>query len=202
MLRKSQKIYLFFKRCFDLFGSMLGIILLSPVLLIATIVTKCTSKGPVFFKQYRPGKNEKPFLLLKFRSMKIDAAEIPPEDMSIDDQSHMTTKWGHFMRKTSIDELPQLFNIFVGQMSFIGPRPSMMIDKEERLVLARRAATPCPYLVKPGLSGYAQIKMRRDHDVEEKAFYDSEYVRRMSFWFDLKIFVYSFLVLFGFAKGR
>lgn len=202
MLRKSQKIYLFFKRCFDLFGSMLGIILLSPVLLIAGVITKCTSKGPVFFKQLRSGKNEKPFLLLKFRSMRVDAAEIPPENMSADDQSHMTTKWGRFMRKTSIDELPQLFNIFVGQMSFIGPRPSMMVDKEEELVLARRAMNPSPYLVKPGLSGYAQIKMRRAHNVQEKAFYDSEYVRRMSFWFDLKIFVYSFFVLFGFAKGR
>lgn len=202
MLTKHQKAYLVFKRCIDIFGSFLGIMLLSPLLLLCMLITKLTSKGPIFFKQPRLGRHKKVFILIKFRSMKTDAPQIPPADMTEEQQRSLTTPWGEFMRKTSIDEIPQLFNIFVGDMAFIGPRPSQTEDHEGNLVRARESFVPSAYEVKPGLSGYAQIRMKRDHDINEKAAEDSYYVKHMSFWLDAKIFIYSFLFSFGIVKGR
>jgi O-antigen biosynthesis protein WbqP len=202
MLKKSQKIYSFFKTLIDIFGAALGLLILSPLMIILTIITKLTSKGPVFFRQKRLGKNEKPFTLLKFRSMRTDARQIPPDEMTVEEQQAMVTGWGKFIRKTSLDELPQLFNILFGQMAFIGPRPSQDLDHEKELVLERKSYIPSPYLVKPGLSGYSQVYLRRNHYYKEKAKYDSYYVSKMSFWLDLKIFVWSFLCLFGYEKGR
>jgi O-antigen biosynthesis protein WbqP len=202
MLRKNQKVYLFFKRVIDIFGSVLGIIVLSPLLIICFLITTCTSKGGPFFIQERLGKHKKIFRMIKFRSMRKDARQIPPEDMSIEEQQSMVTGWGKFMRKTSIDEIPQLFNILAGSMSFIGPRPSQTEKFEMSLVQARESFVPNAYEVKPGLSGYAQIHLKRDHDINKKAELDSYYVKHMSFWFDTKIFVYSFLFAFGFVKGR
>lgn len=135
--------------------------------------------------------------------MRIDAPKyVGAEAMSVDKQQSMVTKWGAFMRKTSIDELPQLFNILRGDMSFIGPRPCFGKHKEAELVSARLSYYPNAYEVKPGLSGYSQIHMKRDHDIYKKAKFDSYYVKHLGLWFDIKIFVYSFAVLFGFAKGR
>lgn len=200
--KKSQKAYFFFKRAIALFGSSLGIILLSPILIFAAIMTKCTSKGPVLFKQKRIGRNEKLFTLYKFRSMRVDAPQVAPSDIDKQEQKDMTTKWGRFMRKTSIDELPQLFNIFLGHMSFIGPRPGQDSSHEWDLYQARHNSNPSAYLVKPGLSGMAQIYLHRDHDPVKKAQWDSEYVKKISFWTDLKLFVLSFMVLFGYDAGR
>jgi O-antigen biosynthesis protein WbqP len=202
MLKTNQNVYLPIKRLIDLAGSMIGILLLSPVLFIAAIITKCTSKGPVFFRQSRLGKNKKAFTLYKFRSMRIDAPQIPPENMTVEQQRSMTTNWGEFIRRTSIDEIPQLFNIWLGEMSFIGPRPSQTEQFESELVQARESFIPNAYEIKPGLSGYAQIHLRRDHDIMKKASDDAYYVKHMSLWFDIKLFVYSFFVLFGFTKGR
>jgi lipopolysaccharide/colanic/teichoic acid biosynthesis glycosyltransferase len=99
------------------------------------LITKCTSKGPIFFKQPRLGCTKSQFILIKFRSMRTDAPQIPPEeDDNRGTKSHSTTGWGKFMRKTSIDEIPQLFNILAGQMSFIGPRPSQMEDTADALL--------------------------------------------------------------------
>jgi len=201
MLTKKQKFYLFWKRCIDLFGSILGITLLSPVLLICAIVTKCTSKGPIFFKQKRFGRNERPFTILKFRSMKYDAPQVGAESMTPEEQAALFTKWGKFMRKTSLDEFPQLFNIFVGQMSFIGPRPCM-IENGGELTKARESVNPSPYLVKPGLSGYAQIHLHREHDPMKKAEADAYYVGHFSFWMDVKLFFASIFGVFGEDKGR
>lgn len=106
------------------------------------------------------------------------------------------------MRKTSIDELPQLFNIFLGNMAFIGPRPGQDKEHEAELYEARHGSNPSAYLVKPGLSGMAQLYMHRDHDPIKKAKWDSEYVRKVSLWTDIKLFVLSFLVLFGYDAGR
>jgi O-antigen biosynthesis protein WbqP len=202
MLTKGQKIYSFFKRIIDVFGSTLGILLLSPILLVCAFLTKVTSRGPVFFRQTRLGKDEIPFTLYKFRSMRADAKQVAPSDISADEQQKMETGWGSFMRKTSLDELPQLFNIFAGNMSFIGPRPSQTADIEGELVEARRSYIPSPYVVKPGLSGLAQINLKRDHDISKKAHLDSVYVQKLSFWLDVKLFVLSILVLFGFNRGR
>lgn len=201
-MKFCQRAYLPFKRGIDIFGSALAILLLSPLLLICAILTKLTSKGPILFRQNRLGKNETVFPFVKFRSMRTDAPQIPPSEMSIEQQKALVTKWGQFIRKTSLDELPQLFNIFLGHMSFIGPRPGQTYDKEGSLVDARRSHVPSPYLVMPGLSGYAQIHLHRAHDVDKKAADDSYYVKHISFFLDAKIFIYSFLAVFGVAKGR
>lgn len=201
-LTKQQKNYLFFKRGIDIFGSFLGILLLSPLLIVCALITKLTSKGPVLFRQERLGHTKKTFKLNKFRSMKTDAPQIPPDKLSLEQQVKLTNKWGEFMRKTSLDEIPQLFNILTGSMSFIGPRPGQTEEHENDLVLARESFIPSAYEVKPGISGYAQIHLHREHDPEKKARDDSYYVKHLSFWFDVKIFFYSFLVLFGFTKGR
>jgi lipopolysaccharide/colanic/teichoic acid biosynthesis glycosyltransferase len=201
MLRTSQKFYLFWKRCIDIFGSFLGIVLLSPILITCAIVTKCTSKGPVFFKQERLGYHEKPFTILKFRSMRVDAPQIGAESMTPAEQAALLTKWGAFMRKTSLDEFPQLFNIFVGQMSFIGPRPCMS-QNSDALTKARENVRPSAYEVKPGLSGYAQIHLHREHDPMKKALADAYYVAHFSFWMDIKLFFASIFGVFGEDKGR
>lgn len=200
-LKKSQRVYLFFKRGIDIFGSTLGIIILSPVMLLCALIIKCTSKGPVFFRQERLGRYKKVFKIFKFRSMRADAPEVTAEDMTPEEQKAMTYKWGEFMRKTSLDEIPQLFNIFLGQMSFIGPRPCMAHNSDE-LIHVREKYSPNAYDVKPGLSGYAQTRMKRDHNPDEKAYLDHVYVKRMNFWFDLKIFVYTITTVFGITKGR
>jgi O-antigen biosynthesis protein WbqP len=202
MLKKSQKIYLFFKRAISLFGAIIGLLILSPLMLFVALMTKLTSKGPVFFRQIRLGKNEKPFILLKFRSMRTDARQVPPEYMTIDEQQAMVTSWGRFIRKTSLDELPQLFNILAGDMSFIGPRPSQDAEHERELIQERKSYYPSAYLVKPGLSGYSQVYLHRNHNYKDKAKYDSWYVQHISFWLDVKIFIWSLLGVFGSDKGR
>jgi O-antigen biosynthesis protein WbqP len=202
MLTKHQKAYLVLKRFIDIVGSLLGLIVLSPLMIIVWFITLCTEGRPVLFRQKRIGKNEKPFTLYKFRSMKKTAKQVAPSDITAQEQKQMETKWGRFMRKTSIDEFPQLFNILCGDMSFIGPRPSQGPEVEGELIQARKSYVPSPYLVKPGLGGFAQVYMGREHDPDEKAKWDSFYVQHMSLWFDFKMFVWSFLCLFGYKKGR
>ncbi|MCR4562894.1 MAG: sugar transferase [Bacilli bacterium] len=202
-MRTSQKLYLPLKRLIGIFGSLVGIIVCFAllwwwVLPINAIVTK----GHPFFVQGRYGKNKKVFKMIKFRSMKMEAdPNLAPSDMDASKQASMDTGFGKFLRKTSIDETPQLLNIFIGQMAFIGPRPGSA-HNEEFLVECRERYTPNAYDVKPGISGYAQTAMGREHDPEEKAKYDHEYVTKMSLWFDIKIFVYTVLKLFGAVKGR
>jgi O-antigen biosynthesis protein WbqP len=197
-----QKTYLPFKRLIDIFGSLLGIIVLSPLLLLCWIITLCTEGYPAIFRQKRPGRHEKAFTILKFRSMKKNAPQVPAEDVTMEERIDMVTGWGRFMRRTSLDELPQLFNILFGQMSFIGPRPGLLVDKEPELVKARKSYVPSAYEVKPGLSGYAQIYLQRNHDVNLRAEADSYYVKHISFGLDAKIFFLSFLVPFGYVPGR
>lgn len=201
MLNKGQKQYLFWKRTIDLFGSLLGITVLLPLILFCIIVTSCTSKGGPFFIQERLGRHKKVFKMIKFRSMRIGVKQIGQENLNEKEQASMTTSWGRFMRKTSIDEIPQLFNILAGSMSFIGPRPGM-IENGNELIKARESFLPSAYEVKPGLSGYAQIHMKRNPNVIEKAKEDSYYVRKMSFLLDCKIFIYSLLFAFGVVQGR
>jgi O-antigen biosynthesis protein WbqP len=202
MLTKRQKAYLVLKRFIDIVGSLLGLIVLSPLMIVVWFITLCTEGAPVLFRQKRIGKNEKPFTLYKFRSMKKTAKQVAPSDISVQEQKQMETEWGRFMRKTSIDELPQLFNILFGQMSFIGPRPSQGPEIEPDLIQARRSYVPSAYLVRPGLGGYAQVYMKRDHDPHQKAYWDSVYVQHLSLWLDMKMFFWSFLCLFGYERGR
>ena len=193
--------YLPIKRLFDLFGSLLGTAILSPLLAVCTIITFCDCRGNPFFLQKRVGQNQKIFKILKFRSMPKGTKQIPPEDMDIREQESMITKWGGFLRKTSIDEMPQLINIFLGQMSFIGPRPSQTENVERPLIEERLSYLPTAYDVKPGLSGYAQVKMMKGHNAKEKARLDSYYVAHISFFLDAKIFLVS-LVPFHLVKAE
>lgn len=202
-MKISQKIYLPFKRFIGIFGSIIGIIVCFALLWWWIIpVNAIVTRGNPFFVQERYGKHKKVFKMVKFRSMKNTVnPNLAPSDMDENTQKGMYTKFGKFLRKTSIDETPQLFNIFVGQMAFIGPRPGSA-HNEEFLRECREKYTPNAFDVRPGISGYAQIKMKREHDPEFKAFWDSKYVERMNFFFDCGVFGYTILKMFGAVKGR
>lgn len=202
-MKKSQKAYLPFKRLIGIFGSLIGIIVCFVFLWWWVIpINAIVTRGHPFFVQERYGKHEKVFKMIKFRSMKVSAdPNLAPSDMDEDTQKNMYTSFGNFLRKTSIDETPQLLNIFVGQMAFICPRPGSA-HNEEYLRECREKYNPNAYDVKPGISGYAQIKMKREHNPEFKAEWDHKYVLRISFWFDAKIFAYTILKIFGAVKGR
>lgn len=202
-MRTSQKIYLPFKRFLGILGSLIGITLSAALFWWWIIpVNAIVTKGHPFFLHERLGKNKKVFHVIKFRSMKMNAnAYLSPSDMSASIQHAMETKFGSFLRKSSLDETPQLLNVFIGQMAFIGPRPGAAKNEEE-LIELRESYTPNAYDVRPGLSGYAQMKMNRDPDPAKKALYDHEYVAKLSFWFDFKIFWWTIFKIFGLAKGR
>lgn len=181
-LKTRQKIYLPFKRFFDIFLSFLTIVVFSPLFIIISILVKCSSKGPIFFKQKRIGKNKKTFYILKFRTMRTDTPKDTPTHL-LENSNAYITKIGKFLRKTSLDEIPQAFNIFVGQMSVVGPRPALWnqddLIKERDKYFANN--------IKPGLSGWAQCNGRDTLPIEEKAKLDGEYVKRFNVWFDIKI---------------
>ena len=134
--------------------------------------------------------------------MRLDVnPNLAPSEILEEDQRNMETKFGSFLRKTSLDETLQLFNTLIGQMTFIGPRPGSA-HNEEYLRESRKKFSPSAFDVKPGISGYAQIKMKREHDPEFKAYWDYRYVERMSLLFDAGVFVFTILKLFGAVKGR
>lgn len=195
--KTSQKIYLPFKRLIGIFGSILGIIFCFVLLWWWVIpVNAIVTKGHPFFVQKRLGKHKKVFGLIKFRSMRMDAnPNLAPSDMNVDKQKSMETGFGKFLRKTSVDETMQLINILKGDMAFIGPRPGAAIN-EELLAEIREKYTPNAFDVKPGLSGLAQVKMRREHNPEFKAQHDHEYVLKISLWLDIKLFVLTILRVF------
>lgn len=190
-LSTRQKIYLPFKRFFDIFLSLLAIVVFSPLYIILAILVKLTSKGPIFFKQKRIGKNKKTFNILKFRTMRIDT----PKDVAthlLDDPEKYITKVGKFLRKTSLDEIPQAFNIFVGHMSVVGPRPALWNQDD---LVAERDKYHANEII-PGLSGWAQCNGRDTLPIPEKAKLDGEYVKRFNVWFDIKIIIKTFFQAF------
>ena len=169
------------KRIFDFTVSLILIIMLAPVFLLLALIILIDAGFPVIYKQYRVGKDNKLFYVYKFRTMKTDTriaatAELTEADSCI-------TKSGRILRKTSLDELPQLFNVLKGEMSFVGPRPLIPEEKEIRKLRADYGV----YSVKPGITGWAQVNGRDDLSIEEKALFDKEYVEKQSFWFDIKI---------------
>lgn len=173
----------FLKRVIDFILSLIGLIVLSPVFIILCIWIKLDSKGPIFFRQKRVGKNKKHFNILKFRTMYIDTPkDIPTHMLSNPDQ--YITKAGKFLRKTSLDELPQIINILKGEMAIIGPRPALW--NQDDLIAERDKYGAND--IKPGLTGWAQINGRDELEIDVKAALDGEYVRRMSFPFDVKCF--------------
>jgi O-antigen biosynthesis protein WbqP len=176
-------VYLKFKRLCDFIISLIGLIILSPFLLILVIIIKLDSKGPVLFKQRRIGKNKKIFLIYKFRTMRIDTPKDTPTHL-LENPSYWITKVGKFLRKTSIDEIPQILNIIKGDMSIIGPRPALW--NQDDLVLERDKYHANDIV--PGLTGLAQISGRDELAIPDKAKIDGEYFSKMSLWFDIKIF--------------
>jgi len=172
----------FFKRIVDVGLSFVGIIVLAIPMLIVAIIIKIDSPGPVFFKQKRVGVHKTHFNILKFRSMPVDVPkDLPTHQFKSED---VLTKWQKFMRKASIDELPQLFCIFMGTMTIIGPRPALWNQYDLIEERDKYGAND----VKPGLTGLAQIKGRDELPIEVKAKLDGEYVETLSFWTDFKLF--------------
>lgn len=194
-MNKKESFYLGLKRFLDIFFSLfLIIILFTPLLFICFITFICVGGSPIY-TQVRLGKDKKEFKMYKFHSYKIGAPEIPPYKIKNHELDPYFYKWGHFLKATSIDELPQLFNILKGDMSFIGPRPGAK-ENEDELIIERDKQDPSPYLVKPGLTGLAQVELHRNSDPSKKAKYDAEYVKNITFALDLKIFIKTFTVLF------
>ena len=171
------------KRILDFVLSFIALIMLSPVFLIIAILIKLDSKGPVLFKQKRVGKNKKHFYILKFRTMKVDTPKDTPTHMLQNPEKYIT-RVGKFLRKTSLDELPQIINILKGDMSIIGPRPALWNQYDLIAERDKYGAND----VYPGLTGWAQINGRDELPIEVKARYDGEYVQKMSFWMDVKCF--------------
>lgn len=171
------------KRAFDLIVSILSLIILAPIFLVIAILIKLDGHGSVIFKQIRVGKNNKEFEILKFRSMKEEAPEIASNDL--EDPDKYITSIGKFLRKTSLDELPQLVNIIKGDMSLVGPRP-LINDISEKVLLQKRTELGITRLL-PGLTGWAQINGRDNMSNERKICLEKEYLERQSFFFDIRI---------------
>lgn len=173
----------YIKRLFDITLALVSIIITSPVLIVLSIMVKVKLGSPIIFSQYRPGKNERIFKMYKFRSMtdeRDEVGQLLPDDIRL-------TEFGKKLRATSLDELPELFNILKGDMSFVGPRPQLVRDmvfmsKEER----KR------HIVRPGLTGLAQISGRNAISWEKKFEFDLKYINRISFFNDIRIFMKTF----------
>ncbi|WP_242947999.1 sugar transferase [Clostridium baratii] len=201
-----MELYYFFKRFIDVIGAFLGIVVLSPIILIISILIKLDSNGPILFSQDRVGKDKKVFKMYKFRSMVVNAEELKSK---LKEQNEMSgpmfkmkedprvTKIGKFIRKTRIDELPQLINVIKGEMSLVGPRPSLPkeVEQFEPWMMER-------FQVKPGLTCYWQVYGRNDIDFEDWMKLDIKYVRERNIFIDLKLIFKTVFVLFGDDSAR
>ncbi|MVX63218.1 sugar transferase [Clostridium chromiireducens] len=198
--------YYFFKRTMDILCSLTGLIILTPILLIVGLLIKLESKGPIIFAQERIGKNGEVFKMYKFRSMVINAEELKEKLHSKNEMSGpmfkmkddpRVTRIGKFIRKTSIDELPQLLNVLKGEMSLVGPRPSLPkeVEKFDNWMMTRLK-------VKPGLTCYWQVSGRNDIDFEDWMKLDLRYVENRCILVDIKLIFKTFFVLFGDKHAR
>ena len=192
--------YKYIKRFLDIVLSVIGILIFIIPMAVVSVIIKAESKGPIIFKQKRIGKDKKEFFIYKFRTMRSDTPQNVPTHLLNDPKSYIT-KSGAFFRKTSIDELPQLFNIIKGDMSIIGPRPALwnqydLIEQRDKV-----GANSCF----PGLTGLAQINGRDEIEIEKKAMYDGKYAQNISFLLDLKILILTVKAVFkaeGVKEGK
>lgn len=185
--------YIYIKRLIDFILSLLGLVILSPVFLILIIAIKLDSPGPILFKQKRVGINKSYFYILKFRTMKIDTPKDMPTHLLTNPDQYIT-KVGKFLRKTSLDELPQIINILKGEMSIIGPRPALWNQYDLIEERDKYGANSVPV----GLTGWAQINGRDELEIDVKASLDGEYAKKISLWMDIKCF---FGTIFSVAKS-
>ena len=181
---------LFLKRAFDIIVSLVCIVIFTviPVMIVVPIVIRLTSKGPALFKQTRVGKDGKLFVMYKFRTMMLEQYDANGVEIMSENR---ITKVGRFLRKTSLDELPQLFNILNGTMSIVGPRP--MLDYQAPRC---RGEEKLRFQMRPGMTGLAQVKGRNNIQWEERIKFDIEYVKTFTFWLDIVILVKTVLLVF------
>lgn len=187
------------KRAFDIVSSSFAVIVLSPIITILCILIKTTSKGPILFKQRRIGKDNKEFNIYKFRTMRTDTPNVATH--LLENPEQYITKIGKFMRKTSLDELPQLINIIKGEMSVVGPRPALY-NQDDLIELRTKAGV---HKLLPGLTGWAQINGRDELPIIQKVILDKEYIEIQSFWMDIKIIfmtVFKVLKSEGIQEGK
>lgn len=193
---KSKKIQFFIKRIIDIFLSIIGIIILLPVFIVIIIAIKIDTKGSSIFKQIRVGKEGKNFVIYKFRTMVVDAEnksklEINPDELENfvfqNKSDDRVTKVGAFLRRTSLDELPQLFNVFLGTMSFVGPRPEIPEVVQYYSEYYRKRL-----LVTPGITGLAQINGRGEIELGKTIYYDLTYIKNFSIGYDFQILIKTF----------
>ena len=194
--KKKRLFFRFVKRSFDFFVALVCLLLALPLMILIAIAIKIDSRGPIIFKQQRVGRNRKPFNCYKFRSMKVSTPHDMPTSQMAKPEMYVT-RVGWFLRKLSLDELPQLFCCLIGTMSFIGPRPLVLNetnchDMRERLGV---------YRMRPGISGYAQVNGRDDVYYKNKAIMDAQYVRDASLWMDFKLLFLTVAVVFK-RKGN
>lgn len=195
---QPRRLYLISKRVFDLVFSFLGLLILAlPMTMIALIIV-LDSPGAPIFKQERLGLHGKPFMIYKFRSMRLDAEENGPQ--WADEQDPRCTRFGQFLRRTRLDELPQLWNILKGEMSFVGPRPERkyFYEQFEKYIVGFSNRL----VVTPGLTGYAQVNGGYELAPEEKIVYDMEYIARRSIRLDLQCIVKTVLLIFTHDGAR
>ncbi len=189
-----KKFNLFLKRLIDILGSVFGIIIISPLLLIIAILIKCTSNGPVFFTQERLGKGGMVFKILKFRTMVLNAEKIGP-GIFIDSKNDVRiTKFGRFLRTTSLDELPQLWNVLIGEMSLVGPRPPVPYHPykyEDYSDLQKRR-----FEMKPGITGLTQVTIRNSVPWEDRIILDVEYIENFDILLDIKVLISTLTIIF------
>ena len=188
------------KRLLAIVLSLLGLLCLGWLLILLCVAIKIDSPGPVLFKQKRVGKGKSHFYILKFRTMRIDTPKDMPTHLLANPEQYIT-RVGKFLRKTSLDELPQLLNILKGDMAIIGPRPALWNQFDLIAERDKYGAND----IRPGLTGWAQINGRDELEIDVKAKLDGEYVERLSFGFDVKCFLGTFLAVLrsdGVVEGR
>lgn len=191
--RAMKYLNLFLKRLIDLVGSGIGLIIISPFLIIIALLIKTTSPGPVFFFQERLGKNGRVFKIIKFRTMVVNAEKLGDGLSVKDDSDSRITKIGRFLRSTSLDELPQLFNVFKGEMSLVGPRPPVPYHPykyEEYTEVQRKRFT-----MRPGITGLSQIRVRNSVSWDDRIVVDLKYIESFSVLLDIRILFQTFFKL-------